>query len=99
MPDPNSTFELVVADPDKTRFEGDVTRLIAPGINQDIAILPDHTPLYAQLKPGTLTITKENNQEETVKIEGGIIRVRNNKASVVVGFDVKTEAEKPTTSN
>ena len=88
MPDkePNEKFHLTIVDPDKVIFEDDVKRVIAPGSLQDIAILPDHTPLYSQLVKGNVEITSTNDQTQKVPIEGGIIRVRRNVVSVIIGF-------------
>lgn len=84
----SDVFNLIIVSPDTTVFDGEVTRLIAPGHNMDIAILPDHTPLYAQLKTGDLQITKSDGSIQTIPIDSGIIRVKLNRASIIVGFDV-----------
>ncbi|MFC1654031.1 F0F1 ATP synthase subunit epsilon, partial [Patescibacteria group bacterium] len=64
----------------------DVKRVIAPGVIQDIAILPDHTPLYSELKKGEVEIIITNNKTEKIPINGGIIRVKLNKVSIIEGF-------------
>lgn len=86
MPQEQDYLDLVVVTPDEILFEGRVIRLIAPGSLQDIAILPNHTPLYAELNKGALIIYQSGKPIQTIQIEGGIVRVRNNKISVIVGF-------------
>ena len=81
-------FNLVVVSPDNIMYDGRVVRLMAPGIKQEIAILPDHTPLYSQLKEGELVIYPLSGASQKLKIDGGILRVKLNSASVIVGFDV-----------
>jgi len=81
-------FDLIIVSPDATVFEGPVIKLIAPGYNQDIAILPNHTPLYAQLNQGELLITAPDGYQKNIPIDGGIIRVKLNRASIIVGFDI-----------
>jgi F-type H+-transporting ATPase subunit epsilon len=81
-------FDLIIVSPDTVVFEGQVSRLIAPGYNQDIAILPNHTPLYAQLQSGNLVITTASGEEKVVPIDSGIIRVKLNRTSIITGFDV-----------
>lgn len=93
MADP-STFNLVVVTPEQTLFEGPVTKLVAPGIYQDIAILPNHTPLYAQLVSGELTLFLPDRTQSKIPLEGGIIRVRRNQVSIIVGF-LETKAFTP----
>jgi F-type H+-transporting ATPase subunit epsilon len=81
-------FDLVVVSPDNIIFDGQATRLIAPSTSQDLAILPNHTPLYAQLVAGDLLVTTEDGSTQRFPIDGGIIRVKGNRVSIIVGFDV-----------
>lgn len=85
-PSPSSTIHLLIVSPDETIFEDEVKRIIAPGVFQEIAILPDHTPLYAELKEGEIQVTKTDNSQQTFSIESGIIRVKSNRASIITGF-------------
>jgi len=88
MPDPKPSedFELIVVTPDKVLFESRAKRLIAPGIFQDIAILPDHTPLYSELKEGELDIIMTNDHPKKITIESGVLRCKQNRVSVITGF-------------
>lgn len=90
MPDilPLEQFDLIIVSPDALIFDGKAKKLIAPGFNQEIAILPNHTPLYAQLNKGELVITTTMNQIKTFPIDGGIIRVKVNRVSIIVGFEI-----------
>ncbi|MFC1751067.1 F0F1 ATP synthase subunit epsilon [Pseudomonadota bacterium] len=86
IPKSSDTIDLLIVSPDEVIFEDKITRLIAPGVFQDIALLPDHTPLYAELKQGDLKITKADGGKETISIETGIVRVKSNRISVITGF-------------
>jgi F0F1-type ATP synthase epsilon subunit len=79
-------FDLAVVTPDKVIFEGKASKLIAPGYNEDFAILPDHTPFYAEIKTGNLTITDTAGKEKTIEVESGVVRVKSNRVSVLLGF-------------
>lgn len=81
------SFNLVIANPDEVIFEGEANRVIAPGINQEIAVLPDHTPLYAQLVKGVISVDTIDGQNKTFDIEGGIVRVKDNQVSIITGFN------------
>jgi F-type H+-transporting ATPase subunit epsilon len=80
-------FSLVIASPDQVIFDGDAVKLLAPGLFQDLAILPDHTPLYAQLQPGRLNLEIPDGSRLHFDILGGILRVRANRVSIVTGFE------------
>ena len=79
-------FDVVIVTPDEVVFEGRAKKIMAPGTMQEIAILPDHTPLYAELIKGDVTVTAEDGQIKTVPIEGGVIRVKGNRASIVTNY-------------
>ncbi len=88
-----SVLSLLVTTPDDTIFEGEVERVMAPGAQGEIAILPDHTPFYSHLIKGQLEIYGQG-EEEKIPIDGGIIRAMENKVTVIVGFDDEaTEGE------
>jgi F0F1-type ATP synthase epsilon subunit len=82
------SFSLVVVSPETVLFEGQVKKLICPGLYQDIAILPDHTPLYAQLVKGEIKLVTDTNKTLNFVFDGGILRVKQNTASIIVSFDV-----------
>jgi len=85
-PDLKNSFKLVVVSPDEILFEDEATRLLAPGVIQEIAILPNHTPLYSELQQGNLQITKSDGQKQSIPLESGIIRVKSNRVSIITGF-------------
>lgn len=85
-PSPASEFSLVIVTPDSLVYEGQATSLIAPGAFQEIAILPDHTPLYSELKQGEIQITTKSGSQENFSVESGIIRVKENQVSIIIGF-------------
>ena len=84
-------FDLVIVNPDKVLFEGQVKKMLIPGSYQRLAILPNHTPFYGELKKGSINIITSSDDSKDVDIEGGLIRVRMNKVSILVGFEDKEE--------
>lgn len=82
----SSEFNIVIVSPDKVVFEGKATRVTVPGTEQELAILPDHTPLYAELKKGEVVINLTGGKTETVPITSGVMRVKQNKVSIILGF-------------
>jgi len=49
-------LNVLVATAEQEVFRGQATRAIAPSIDGELAILPGHAPLLAQLRPGVLQI-------------------------------------------
>ncbi len=87
-----SSLQLVITTPDDTVFEGEVERVMAPGPQGEIAILPDHTPFYTQLAKGDIEIYAQGDIEK-IPIDGGIIRASQNQVTVIVGFDEDTDTK------
>lgn len=91
---PPALLHVVVVSPDQLILETDASKVVVPGVVQELAILPNHTPLYSELVKGTIRIDTEDNKTKEIDIDGGIIRVRQNKVSLILGFD--SDIEKPT---
>ena len=62
--------------------EEDVDRVIAPGVEGELGVLPLHTPLLTMMQPGLMRIIRGNEEIEMV-ITGGFIEVRENHVTVL----------------
>ena len=61
-------FEFV--SPESVLFSGDVDQVDLPGGEGDMGILAGHAPLVTTLRPGIVTIYRENRREPVVVIGG-----------------------------
>ncbi len=84
--EPEDEFKIVIVSPDKVVLEATVVKALVPGVIQELAILPNHTPLYSELGQGTVTAFYKTGRTKQVDIDGGILRVRHNKVSIILGF-------------
>ena len=66
-------FELV--SPARLLFSGDVAGVSIPGTEGDMGILPGHAPVLSTLRPGVVTITRENGATEKIFVRGGLAEV------------------------
>jgi F-type H+-transporting ATPase subunit epsilon len=78
-----NTFKLSVVAPDRTVTEGEVTSIVAPGVNGYVGILAGHVPMIMALRPGILEYLGVDNQRHFVSIGGGFMEV-NQTAAVVL---------------
>lgn len=69
------TIHLDVVSAEEELFSGTVEEVIAPGIEGDIGILPRHSPLISQLRPGELRYTTSEGME-SLFVSGGIMEVQ-----------------------
>lgn len=66
-------FELV--SPERLLFSGEVTEVDIPGTEGDMGILPGHAPVLSTLRPGVVTVTKEDGAKERIFVRGGFAEV------------------------
>lgn len=64
-------------------FHGEADSLTAPGSAGELTVLPNHIPLVTTLKPGRITVRK-NDTEEVFEVEKGILEVTKDTATVLL---------------
>ena len=83
-------IRLDVVTAERAVYSDDVDIVIAPGVQGQLGILPNHTPLMTMLQPGEL-IARKGNEEFSLAVSGGFIEVRPNR--VIVLADSAERAE------
>ena len=78
-------MHLVIAQVDANLFEGEAHSVTVPGTEGEMTILGSHMPLISTLKKGTITVRlSEDAVPRTFEIEGGVIEVRHDGATVIL---------------
>ncbi len=80
---PEKSFQLDIVTPERLVFSGEVTSMIAPGVNGYFGILANHQPLIAALNPGVLRIEEAIGGQTVMSISGGFFEVSHNRAIVL----------------
>lgn len=83
-------FRLDIITPEHLAFSKDVDMVVAPSTSGTIGILPNHTPLFAQLTEGEVKI-KKGKEEYFLSIGGGFIEVAVKKTTILVTRAVHAE--------
>jgi len=65
--------EVVTAE--RSVFEGDVDIVVAPGIEGQLGILPNHAPLITSLTFGELVLRRSGEEDIYIAIGGGFLEV------------------------
>ncbi|NLG73894.1 MAG: F0F1 ATP synthase subunit epsilon [Chloroflexi bacterium] len=68
-------IRVEIVSQDRMVFEGDADIVIAPGVNGEMGILPNHAPLLSTLKYGILKVRYQG-REEAFTVAGGLIEVQ-----------------------
>jgi len=85
-----ATFRLELVTAERMVYSGDVSMVVAWGVEGQLGILPHHAPLMTMLQPGELIIKKDD-KETYMAVSGGFLEVRPDK--VVVLADACERAE------
>ncbi len=85
---PKLRLEIVTAE--RPVYSDDVDMVVAPGIEGQLGILPNHAPLLTILQPGEIFLRKDG-EEISIAVSGGFLEVRSNR--VIVLADTAERAE------
>lgn len=83
-------LHLEIITPEKIVFKDEIDEVIAPTVNGEIAILPNHIGLITQVVPGELII-KKNNKHQSIAITEGFLEVSNNHVSILANYAINAE--------
>ena len=73
-------FTIEIVTPQSLYFSGEITSVIAPGIEGQFQVLKNHAPLLSALKTGKVKLSLANSGEQSFTIADGFLEVSNNKA-------------------
>ena len=81
-------FELIT--PGKNLISGDFEMVVVPGEEGDFGVLPHHSNLISQIRPGVLNTYKNDKIDKSFFLYSGFAEVSNNKLIVLseTAFDV-----------
>ncbi len=82
------TFEIVTAE--RIVYSDEVDIVIAPSVDGQIAILPQHAPLMAMLEPGELLVRKDGD-EQPMFVSGGFLEVQSDKVTILADTAERAE--------
>lgn len=81
---------LEIVTPEKMVVSEEVKEVIAPGINGEFGILPEHTPFLSVLKSGQISFTTVKNEVKKLVVSWGYAEVK--KDAVII---LAETAERP----
>lgn len=57
-------------------ISAEASKVVAPSVDGELGILPNHAPMIARLKSGMVKITTLEGHEENYQISGGVVEVQ-----------------------
>ena len=86
------TFRLEIVSAAESLFSGEANFVVVPGIDGELGIFPNHTPLLTKIKPGTLKFRAKDESEETLFfVAGGFLEVQPTVVTVLADTVVRGE--------
>lgn len=79
-----SNMILEIVTPEGSVFNGEIKEATLPGEEGEFGVLPEHASLLSLLGTGVISIVKADGSEEGVVIDGGYVKVEENKTLCVV---------------
>ncbi len=70
----SNKLHLTIVSQEKKLLDAQVDEVIAPASQGEVAILPEHIPLFTKLNPGELRY-KQGNKEYSVVVSSGFLNV------------------------
>lgn len=76
-------FQITVVTPEQQILDETVTAAVIPAHDGKMGILTDRAPLLVKLGKGELTLDLPGGRKQTLRVEGGVAQMRDNKLTVL----------------
>jgi F-type H+-transporting ATPase subunit epsilon len=77
------TIQVEIVSAKEIIFSGTAEMVFAPATMGEVGIAPRHAPLLSSLKPGEVRIHRDNKEDQSFYISGGILEVQPHKVSIL----------------
>ena len=85
-----ATMRLEIVTAERRVYSEDVDMLVAPGIDGQVGILPNHAPLLTALQPGEIRVDKDG-EESYMAVSGGFLEVLANRVTILADTAERAE--------
>lgn len=87
-----NTIQVDVVSAEELIFSGPAEFVVLPGVVGELGILPGHTPLLTQIKPGTVRMKLPGETaEEFVFVQGGFLEVQPQHVTVLADTAIRAK--------
>ena len=87
-----NTIHVDVVSAEEQIYSGEAEFVILPGVMGELGIYPRHTPLFTQIKPGSVRIKPANSAtEELVFVQGGFLEVQPDLVTVLADTAIRAK--------
>ncbi len=87
----SNTIKVDIVSAEKELFSGQAISVVATAVGGELGILPKHTPLLAELKPGEIRVNISETQTEIFYISGGMLEVQPDGVTVLADTALRAD--------
>lgn len=77
-------FDFKLVTPENILLEGEVDMVVIPGVDGNIGVLENHAPVITNLRPGLITVYKDNEIQTKIFVDGGVAEVTPTRCTALV---------------
>jgi len=77
------SFELNIVTLEDKIFSGNIKKIFLRGVEGELEILPNHSPLLTLVSPGPIWFKTDNKIEKCIMILGGVLEVQKNITTIL----------------
>ena len=77
------TFHVDVVSAEQEIYSGTAEMVFAPAEMGEVGITPRHAPLLTRLKPGTVRVKTDTDEEALFYVSGGILEIQPHRVTVL----------------
>jgi F-type H+-transporting ATPase subunit epsilon len=86
------TIHVDVVSAEEQIFSGPAEFVVLPGMVGELGILPGHTPLLTEIKPGAVRIkVPDKAEDELVFVQGGFLEVQPHQVTVLADTAIRAK--------
>ncbi len=85
------TMHVDIVSAESEIYSGTAEALFAPAVDGDVGVMPRHTPLLTQLKPGEVRVIKQGGEEEFYFVSGGMLEIQPHRVTVLADTAVRAK--------
>ena len=78
-----NTVEFELVSPERLVKSQPVEMVVVPGAEGDLGVLPGHSPLIAEVRPGVIDIREHGEASEQIFVSGGFCEVSPERCTVL----------------
>ena len=83
------TIHVDVVSAEAEIYSGLAEMVVIPARMGDVGIMPRHAPLLSPMKPGEVRVMKENGEEESFYVSGGMLEVQPHTVTVLADTAIR----------